>query len=610
MDKSKNRIGAVLLILIVSAVPLIVSAAAYEIGLKEYPWFSGADQTYDFFLYWKGQALILLCGLLALYVGIKQIFCGEDWMSKLRGKYMAPLGLYLVFVILSTVFSSHREMAVWGGYEQWEGMIVIAAYVVVLFMACLIVGSGTELKMIQWGFLAGAFLMSLLGACQAFGHDFFRTENGQAVMNFMVEKKLKFDFNFEKGRVFATLYNPNYVGSYVALALPVVLSFLSRRRELSRLVMTAVSGVTGVFLIIMLFGSESVTGFIGLLAGFVLFCVFFAARSRENIGRFFAFAGVCLVAIAAAVWFNRPVFEYGLNKITHPTPNSFVVRSMEAKEGALYMTTAEDQTVRLTVSVQDGTFCYEAAAADGTAVVLNRNESTGKWSFSDPRFSGILLRETTVVAEGDEKPAFVVETPSVNKSYTVVPEAKGEDGGVSYRFYNIYKKLDRLRYIPAVGFEKNQHFGSRRGYIWSRTFPLLSENILLGSGPNTFVYEFPNDDYVGMINVGYDGATVTKPHNMYLQIWMQTGLLSLIAYLALYLIYFVESVRMYLKKPSYSRGDIFGIGLLIGTFGYQVTGLANDSCVAVAPVYWCLLGIGIAVNRINHKAELSGEQGE
>lgn len=90
---------------------------------------------------------------------------------------------------------------------------------------------------------------------------------------------------------------------------------------------------------------------------------------------------------------------------------------------------------------------------------------------------------------------------------------------------------------------------------------------------------------------------------MFLQIAIQTGGISLLAFLAIFVIYFVESFRMYFRKTAYRSSEIFGIGILLGTFGYLVTGLANDSTVCVAPVYWCLLGVGMAVNRYNRNRE-------
>ena len=44
-----------------------------------------------------------------------------------------------------------------------------------------------------------------------------------------------------------------------------------------------------------------------------------------------------------------------------------------------------------------------------------------------------------------------------------------------------------------------------------------------------------------------------------------------------------------------------GAAIMISVFGYVVTGIANDSTVAVAPVFWGLLGVGLAVNRMVSK---------
>lgn len=603
---AKKRMGAVLLAMVAGIVPLIVSACYYRIGLKEYTWFSDSDAAYDFFLYWKGQTLILLCGLLALYVAVRQMAGkGHRWQERMEWKYLVPLFLYVVLALLSAVLSEHGDMAVWGGYEQWEGVIIITAYVIVLFFASLLLEGRTEIGIFMWIFLVLVFVMSVFSVCQYFGHDFFRTDAGQAVMNFMIKKKLKFTFNFDVGRVYATLYNPNYVGSYVSLVLPVVLSLIGRsRRPLSR-IRSGLAVVTAMGLFIMLIGSESVTGFIGVVASLLLAFVFVIVNPSVEKKKVIAGAGVGAAVIAAAVCLNRPVFEYGVNKIVNPTPNQFAVKSMESKEGALWITTAGEDVMKLTCEEKNGKIHFAAADGDGEAVEVY--EESGKMKFRDTRFSELQIRT-------EQTEAFVVETPSFGKTYTILPsiETYSGPGHLQRVFYikNPFGKTDQLRHIEQIGFEQNQHFGSRRGYIWSRTFPLLKDHMLLGSGPNTFVYEFPNDDYIGMKNVGYDGSVVTKPHNMFMQIWVQTGFLSLLAFLALYAVYFAESMKMYVRKMGYHRSDLLGIGILLGTFGYLVTGLANDSTVAVAPVYWCLLGVGIAVNRWNKLTGGSANEGQ
>lgn len=614
--KGKNIVAAVLLGLVLAGVPLIVTAYYYEIGLKDFAWFADSEKAYDFFLYWKGQALILLCGLLALYAAVKTFTVKEhrhaarqrsytaldaQWFNK---RYIIALVAYFGTALLSTALSEHKDMAVWGGYEQWEGMVIIAAYVAVLFLAYFLVSGETEINIVVWILFVGVFLMSVLSVGQFFERDFFRGEAGQSAMNFMLDKKLNFTFAFDPGRVYATLYNPNYVGSYVALVMPVVLSLISVRKRGCFTVKNVLAALTAVFLVIMLAGSESVTGFLGVFASFILLAVFVVMHNKTHPKRIWIAAGVCVVALAAAVWFNRPVFEYGFNKIVNPTPNNFLIKSMEPEGEYLQIRTVEDHLLKLKIRVTDAGYQYEAVDGDGNKVQTYADGEANIIKFDDQRFSGIECEAKSVPADGLQN-AVDVKTPSTGKNYIIVlgGEAVGDSTPEEqYRIYNPFHKVDGLKHIPNAGFEKNQHFGSRRGYLWSRTFPLLTKHILLGSGPNTFVYEFPNDDYVGMKNVGYDSNIVTKPHNMFMQIWVQTGLLSLIAFLALYVLYFVDSMKQYFRQTGYSRLEVVGIGILLGTFGYLVTGLANDSTVAVAPVYWCLLGTGMAVNRYN-KAE-------
>ena len=37
---------------------------------------------------------------------------------------------------------------------------------------------------------------------------------------------------------------------------------------------------------------------------------------------------------------------------------------------------------------------------------------------------------------------------------------------------------------------------------------------------------------------------------------------------------------------------------MIAVIGYLVSGIINDSTITVAPIYWCLMGIGFAINRL------------
>ena len=110
--------------------------------------------------------------------------------------------------------------------------------------------------------------------------------------------------------------------------------------------------------------------------------------------------------------------------------------------------------------------------------------------------------------------------------------------------------------VESWGFEGKERFISGRGYIWSRTFPMLKDTIILGHGPDTYAIYFPQYDYaskrtaLNSINI-----IVDKPHNMYLQAAANTGLLSLLALLALFLAYLFSSTKQYIHPQNYQQGS-------------------------------------------------------
>ena len=66
--------------------------------------------------------------------------------------------------------------------------------------------------------------------------------------------------------------------------------------------------------------------------------------------------------------------------------------------------------------------------------------------------------------------------------------------------------------------------------------------------------------------------------------------------------YIAQSAMLYFKSDFSDRNHWFGAGIMLGVIGYLIAGISNDSCVTIAPIFWVLLGIGFAVNRINREA--------
>ena len=124
-----------------------------------------------------------------------------------------------------------------------------------------------------------------------------------------------------------------------------------------------------------------------------------------------------------------------------------------------------------------------------------------------------------------------------------------------------------------------------------------------GIGPNAFIIAFPNDDFVGSKRVGDTTTLVDKPHNAFLQIYIQTGGISALAYGGLWILYMIGGIRIFWRKKQYRNIDMIGLGLLVGIFAFAVSGITNDTIIGTQVIYWTLLGTGYAVNRIIRSEE-------
>jgi len=77
----------------------------------------------------------------------------------------------------------------------------------------------------------------------------------------------------------------------------------------------------------------------------------------------------------------------------------------------------------------------------------------------------------------------------------------------------------------------------------------------------------------------------------------------LIVFLLIIGTYLWDSVRLFFRASFESFTEQIGLAISMSVLAYLVAGCFNDSVVAVAPVFWGLLGTGIAVNRMIREAD-------
>jgi hypothetical protein len=160
-------------------------------------------------------------------------------------------------------------------------------------------------------------------------------------------------------------------------------------------------------------------------------------------------------------------------------------------------------------------------------------------------------------------------------------------------FSSYLENAPRVRLLD--GYER---IATSRGYIWSRSIPMLRDTIFIGYGPDMYVANFPQRDLSGRLNGFTLNAINDKPHNMFLQIGINVGVIALFALMFIYGFYFLETAKIYWKRRSETFEEYLGLGIATGIFAYLVAGLFNDQIISLAPAFYALTGIGLALNRM------------
>ena len=138
--------------------------------------------------------------------------------------------------------------------------------------------------------------------------------------------------------------------------------------------------------------------------------------------------------------------------------------------------------------------------------------------------------------------------------------------------------------------EEINKVGSNRMFIYKTAVPLLFKSPIFGSGPDTFQIIYPQEKYRE-----FKGKMLIldKAHSEYLQIGLTLGIPALITYL-----WFLFSVL----KSNFKTINIenkYQIAFLLAAISYLVQATFNISVIAVAPVFWVILGLNMAV--VNNK---------
>lgn len=554
------------------AISKVISPGPQTLGMWPYHFDA------NLFTFWKAFWIVVFSAIATvLWVWL----CIRRSTNKTSLVIDVALALMAVSYLVSSIFSIDPSVALFGFPGRNEGLLVLLGYLVL----CKVTFS-FPLVFTQKKFLIYAlFLSAGVICCFGFVQYVFVLQGQErlpaALGNFLIPRSYRAAYTVEIdfGSICSTLIHKDYVGSYVALVLPIVAIFAIKVTTIwKKIILTALGGSLLALLLI----SESRAG---LIATTIALAALFAYLSG-----FFHKPGVrrTVILLVLALSSILSVWLLQINSVAERSSQRNLLVDIYSEDSDLIIRRELDSIVVRTI---DQNLKFFDGAGIEIPQTITQNGSTIEYGFRQGMFSDVVFQFDPSTKKVVMKSPQIFNHPfaflidgNVFKYMTV--------SGMSVSIPKIEKydiPLEQLKPLSA------------RIYIWSRSAPLLHNSVFLGLGPGGFFQEFPQSDAIGKA-VAYDGTQVIvdKPHNFYIETWINGGSVALLAFLVIVTTFLVGSYKsFFVSGKSHGTKHHLGIGITLGIVGYLAAALGNDSVVAVAPVFWILLGIGISLLKKN-----------
>lgn len=577
MTEGKKKIYAVPLY-IVLLVPFVVYGHLGDTGLSDFPWFSAHGQAFDLFLYHK-RNVILLAACLILVFGAVMLIRKDFWEAPRKLFFVfLPFVIYVGLMLVSSVASPYRAYAWSGMMEQYESVFVVAGYFLICvyaYMACC--------REVFTAFGIFCAIIGGIGTLQFLGMDIYRTKLWQRMIMPENLKDVVFDITVEAGRSYCSLSNPNYVGMLCCLTIPVIVMLVVCAKTWRGKILY---GTAFVLMFFSLLGSRSKSGIVTLSICMVWMLFLFRKPIAQKVrlrkkcmNGIIISTAVVLCAVSCVL-----VYRWGELWGYDDHPDTRISRIVTADDGVEIVYRGKELFFHINY---DGDSLSEVLrVTDENGHTYSVSEEEGALHFQEKTLS----RLTAALAQYGNYVALEIWDGNFYWYFT-----NQTDEG-AWRYLTRYGKPDKLdsSAIPVCKWlEGKERIASCRGYIWSRTLPIIKETVFLGSGQDSFAAVFPNNDYLGKARWGYKDMLITKPHCMYMQIAVQSGLVSLIALF----LFWGRLLRGAFTRKTKDVHIALLKAVAVGITGYLLMGVTNDANIGVAPVFWLLFGVGLRLER-------------
>jgi hypothetical protein len=626
LNYKKISVGA-LLFMVIAFVPLIVRLQLITVTNAELVIFINHDT--DLFSYVKSVIFIALMSVLTILLIAYKLTSNEEhrYFNALKNTAAISALVYVLFVFLSSVFSPHGALPFTGGFQRYENMYVLLFYIVLMAVVYTYAKSKNRTDAILYAFLFSGLGLTLIGLTQFLGNDIFNWDS--MFIKRLVLGELYDTVMTSAGTVYGASYNPNPFAMYLAMIIPfsAMIALFYPLKSVAKYLFLLLT----ILALISFIGASSSGGLIGLAAAVTLLSVtfliiFIKFKSYILIGA--SFGAVCLLLLLFL--FVPPFSEFTdrtIAKLRSEITVSYFLEDIDVQRNSVNLITKAGEFS--VISTKMDTYrqmevIYQGEILDPFDITFH-----GEPNQEDPDNPHIIAISDHYLLNGYH---FEIRDDYTAWQMYNVPIFFLMSGGNRLMIaenQNGFFMVSRMGHIYDLSQEIpnaklfNETFASSRGFIWNRTLPLLPGKLFLGSGPDTFALEFPYHDILGTSKyMGLTWQVTDKPHNFFLQVFVNTGGISLIALLVLFGTFYVYTYSAIFGKRSklklislitteneetkteqttvytFIKRNALRFACLGGVTGYLVASLSTDSVISVAPLFWALLGLGFACNTV------------
>jgi putative inorganic carbon (HCO3(-)) transporter len=228
-----DKIIEISLFFIFIFVPLIVNPTAYDYFYKP-----KIESVYALIL------IICICWFIRGFVVVRSLAWKKNPLS-------LPLLMYALICVISTITSIDPHLSLKGDVLREEGLIALLSYSALVFLMGNVIRSRELGTRLLKGLALATAILSLYGLIQYFGYN----------------PTAHFIYKSPPGRVSSTMGNPNFLGKYLALTIPLLLVFYLQSKEITMKILFAAGSTCAFSCLILTYSRGSWIGFcFGLLS--------------------------------------------------------------------------------------------------------------------------------------------------------------------------------------------------------------------------------------------------------------------------------------------------------------------------------------------------------